>query len=222
MLITSKIGWTRHLAIALPPLALTLAFPAILTVSHPMHPGGLRVIDVSQPADHGDEIPFCRADGAVFGASERAFRLCQPNDPWPTVCGPTSPSTELALPAPLSADEGALTFLVPGDLVVNSSRTLEFAFSGAAGRDIAIVVIGDVFIGDDLVVEEGVRLRLYAVRDRATGEGGDIVLHDPAFDTLSRVDAELIAAGHVVRRGAARSNGTPPHIIEGAPLSLAR
>jgi len=214
MLTTSTAGWLRPVAGAVWPLALVLAIPALLSSARPGPAEGLRLIDVERALLDGEPVPFCRAGRSTFA-------LCQPSESAANGSDPLVDVEHVALPAPRDADERALTFLVDGDLVIDSPATLAFALTGAGQRDIHIVVIGDVRIADDLLVDEAGAVRLYAVRDRATGHGGNVLLHDPRFDTLSRVDAEVIASGRVTREGAAESAHVA-RAIEGAPLSVRR
>ncbi len=113
-------------------------------------------------------------------------------DPWAPFPGPGG-----ALRVDLRGPDGAAssTYLVNGDLFVDSHRALAFHVVTGRAAPTLILVRGNIHIADDIDADGPLELR--AVR-RADGTGGDIFLGDPRFGTLSRVDVLLAADGRIV------------------------
>jgi hypothetical protein len=235
----------RQSLAAIPSLALVVALPAMLLDRANDVRQSLRIIDVGVALDvDGAEIrrdalqrglvlapsvgngagPFCRliddAD-AETSAGVRAYALCAADAETPHRRCDTSgfAPSPVAMEPPGSSTEGVLTYILDGDLHIESRRTLAFELTGLVGRDVNLVVMGDVFIADDVYVDDG-KLRIYALKDHKRGTGGDIVLGDADFGSLAHVEADLVAAGRILRLPGADEVSVGRVAVEGVPLTL--
>jgi hypothetical protein len=237
---------TMHLAgrqglAAIPSLALVIALPALIMERGVDVRRSLRIVDVGHVLDAADaELahaallqrpthasraqaearPFCRlaaSDDDEMSSETRSYGVCATTE---RRCdAPRFAPTPLALPAPSTADERVLTYILDGDLHIDSPRTLAFELVGLKGREVNVVVLGDVYIADDVYLDDG-KLRIYALKDHTRGRGGDIVLGDAHFGTLAHVEADLVAAGRIRRLPGAEAASIGRVAVEGVPLTM--
>lgn len=168
--------------------------------SSPRHPC-LGPLGALLPERLPDRLPRASADASSVlarnPACEPLDRFDPPGDDY--FFQPETDNTFVMDPGP----DGAFRVEVDGNLWIDSDGAYTFLFRGARSR-IAFLVRGDLYIADDVVLDrENPPAVTFLVRRRADGTGGNIVLGDPGFGTLNRIEGVFLAEGRLLDRGLA-------------------